>query len=391
MSLALTIVAALLLLDLLGWHWLLGRAIRRTPPPRIEPKGWPSVSIVRPIKGADTGQDENLRAALDTGYPGDVETVFVFDDNSDPGYAGAVRAVEEHNRSGRPGTASVVTCGHPTPDRTGKLHAMIVGAEGTSGDLLAFGDSDTRPASGLLTELVATLLADDRTGCTFSPAVVVGRLRTSGDVGYAMLLNALYGSVAAWQARKGGRLPFIMGQIMVFRREALDSVGGVACAEGQLVDDMAIGRCTHEAGWQNVMVTAPLAIVAEGIGLREFLKIYRRWLLFGKNGLSISFTWPVWVRSIEYFASLAIAVVAGALGAWVALAIALLAVLVFGLSNIRLHRLLGGGGLPITGVWMVWALLLMAPFVQLSMLFGGVDWRGRDYKLGKNATLRPGA
>lgn len=391
MTIALTIIAGVLLLDLLTWHWLLGRGIGRTAPTKREPDAWPSISIVRPIKGADTGQEENLRAALDTGYPGEAETIFVFDDEHDPGYAGAVRATEEHERSERPGTARVITCGQPTSERTGKLHAMIVGAEQTTGDLLAFGDSDTRPASGLITALVATLLADDKTGCTFSPAVVVGRLRTSGDVGYAMLLNALYGSVAAWQARKGGRLPFIMGQIMVFRREALDDVGGVACAEGQLVDDMAIGRCTHEAGWHNVMVTEPLAIVAEGIGLGQFLKIYRRWLLFGKNGLSISFTWPVWVRSVEYFASIVLAIIAGVLGVWVAVAIALLAVLAFGLSNIRLHRLLGGGGLPITGLWMVWALLLLAPFVQLSMLFRGVDWRGRNYKLGKNATLRPGA
>ncbi len=390
MSLTLSIVAGLLLLDMLGWHWLLARAIRRRPPPRVEPERWPSITVVRPAKGADTGQAENLRAALDTGYPGQVETIFVFDDDQDPGYGVATHAVEAHTASGGHGIARVMTCGAPPPQRTGKLHAMIVGAERATGDILAFGDSDTRPARGLLTELVATLLADDMNGCTFSPAVVVGRLRTAGDVGYATMLNALYGSVAAWKAGRTGRLPFIMGQIMVFRREALDDVGGAACAEGQLVDDMAIGRCTHEAGWHNVMITAPLHIVAEGVSLTEFFRIYRRWLLFGKNGLSFSFTWPVWVRSIEYFASLVLAVVAGVLGAWIAMSIALLAVLAFGLSNIRLHRLLGGGRLPLHGVWMVWGLLLLAPFVQLSMLFGGVNWRGRTYDLGKKAALKGG-
>ncbi|MFI4898818.1 MAG: glycosyltransferase [Phycisphaerales bacterium JB059] len=387
MTHALTIIAAQLLLDMLGWHRLLGRGIRRTPPPSVEPATWPSVSVVRPIKGADTGQAENLAAALGHEYPGEVETIFVFDDEEDPGYAPTHRAVQEHQASGRPGRARVITCGAPPPHRTGKLHAMIVGAEHATGDLLAFGDSDTRPDPGLLRRLVATLLADERTACTFSPAVVVGRLRTAGDVGYAMMLNALYGSVAAWRAGRTGELPFIMGQIMVFRREALDEVGGVACAEGELVDDMAIGRCLHEAGWKNVMVTAPLSIVAEGISLGQFLRIYRRWLLFGKNGLSISFTWPVWVRSVEYFLALIVAIISAAMGAWVAMGLALLGVLAFGVSNIRLHRLLGGGSLPITGLWMVWALLLIAPFVQISMRFGGVDWRGRDYRLGKNAAL----
>jgi ceramide glucosyltransferase len=386
-TLTLTIIAVLLLLDLLGWHWLLGRAIRRDPPPCSVPETWPSVSVVRPIKGADTGQAENLAAALGHEYPGEVETIFVFDDEQDPGYAGAERAIRDHESSGRPGRALLITCGAPPANRTGKLHAMIVGAEHATGELLAFGDSDTRPDPGLLRTLVSTLLADDRTACTFAPAVVVGRLRTAGDVGYAMMLNALYGSVAAWKAGATGRLPFIMGQIMVFRREALDDVGGVACAEGELVDDMAIGRCLHHAGWRNVMVTAPLSIVAEGISLGQFLKIYRRWLLFGKNGLSFSFTWPVWLRSIEYFLAIILMIVSAALGAWIAAAIALLGVLAFGASNVRLHRLLGGGALPITGLWMVWALLLIAPFVQISMRFGGVDWRGRDYKLGRKAAL----
>lgn len=388
MTIALGIIAGLLLLDMLGWHWLFTRAITRKPPPRVEPEHWPSISVVRPAKGADTGQDENLRAALDTGYPGQVETIFVFDDVQDPGYAGAVRAVEAHTASGAPGAARVITCGAPPPERTGKLHAMVVGGEQATGEILAFGDSDTRPASGLLTDLVATLLADDRTGCTFSPAVVVGRLRTAGDVGYATMLNALYGSVAAWRAGADGQLPFIMGQIMVFRRAALDDVGGVACAEGQLVDDMAIGRCTHAAGWRNVMITSRLDIVAEGITLPEFFKIYRRWLLFGKNGLSFSFTWPVWVRSIEYYLAIIVAIVSGVLGAWIPMAIALLGVLAFGLSNHRMHRLLGGGSMPLSGLWMIWALLLLAPFVQLSMRFGGVDWRGRTYDLGKKAALK---
>ena len=388
MTLALGIIAGLLLLDMLGWHWLLARAIKRAPPPRREPERWPSISVVRPVKGADTGQDENLRAALETGYPGRVETIFVFDDERDAGYAGAVRAVKAHAASGAPGSARVITCGAPPPERTGKLHAMIVGGEAASGELLAFGDSDTRPSRGLLTDLVATLLADERIGCTFAPAVVVGRLRTAGDVGYATMLNALYGSVAAWRAGVDGQLPFIMGQIMVFRREALDDVGGVACAQGQLVDDMAIGRRLHEAGWRNVMTTSRLDIVAEGISLREFFKIYRRWLLFGKNGLRFSFTWPVWVRSVEYFLSIAVAIVAAAVGAWVPMSIALASVLVFGLSNFRLHRLLGGGAMPVGGVWMLWALLLLAPIVQLSMRFGGVDWRGRTYALGKGAALK---
>ncbi len=390
MELALGIVGALLLIDMVFSHAWLRAGIARPAPPRRTPRDWPSISVVRPVKGADAGQLENFRAALDTGYAGDVETIFVFDDPIDPGHANAEAVIGEHAGSGRPGTARIVIAGEPPAHRTGKLHAMIVAGEAATGELLAFGDSDTRPGPGLLTDLVETLLADDQIGCTFAPAVVTSGLRTSGDVGYATLLNSMYGSMAARAAGRSGELPFIMGQIMVFRRAALDEVGGVACAEGELVDDMAIGRCLHAAGWRNVMVTTVLPIIVGRTGFSEFLKLYRKWMFFGRNGLSIRFTWPIVVRSLEYFLAWAALIVSVALGAWWGWALSLATVLAMGLSNAGLHLALGGGRIGWRGAWMLWGTLLLAPFVYLSMLRGGVRWRGRAYALGRGAALSGG-
>ncbi len=47
---------------------------------------FPSISVIRPVRGADVGAAENYAAALDNGYPGEIETIFVFDDADDPGY-----------------------------------------------------------------------------------------------------------------------------------------------------------------------------------------------------------------------------------------------------------------------------------------------------------------
>lgn len=390
MEIALGIIAGLLLADMVFSHFWLRAGIDRPAPPRVTPERWPSVSVVRPVKGADAGQADNFRAALATGYGGEVETIFVFDGADDPGYAVAVGVVEEHAASGRPGRARVMAAGEPPAHRTGKLHAMIVGGGAAGGELLAFGDSDTRPGPGLLTDLVGTLLADERIGCTFAPAIVTSDLRTGGDVGYATLLNAMYGSAAARAAGRTGDLSFIMGQIMVFRPGALADVGGVACAEGQLVDDMAIGRCLHAAGWRNVMVRSVLPIIIERVGMREFFGLYRKWMLFGRNGLSVRFTWPIVVRSFEYFLAWVVLIVSIALGAWWGWGLALATVAAMGLSNARLHRRLGGGRIGWRGAWMLWGTLLLAPAVYLSIVRGGVVWRGRSYALGKRAALRGG-
>ena len=60
-----------------------GIAAARRPGRRLSQL--PSVSVIRPVRGADVGAAENCAAALDNGYPGEIETLFVFDDADDPG------------------------------------------------------------------------------------------------------------------------------------------------------------------------------------------------------------------------------------------------------------------------------------------------------------------
>ena len=146
-----SVIGIALTVAFVAWQRDLARAQRRPEPPRKPLWHYPSVSIIRPVRGADVGARENFEAALDTGYPGDVETLFVFDDESDPGLPIARDVVRAHNAGFRPGRASVVVAGAPPPARTGKLNAMIVGAARARGSLIAFGDSDTRPDRELLT------------------------------------------------------------------------------------------------------------------------------------------------------------------------------------------------------------------------------------------------
>ncbi len=165
----------------------------------------------------------------------------------DPAYPHALCAVE-HGPNAR-----VLLAGPPPPGRTGKLNAMIVGLAAARGELVAFGDSDTHPDRDVLRLLVEALHDDGGAGVAFAPVVVHRPARTAGDVGYALLINAWYGASVAMM-RKSGSLPFIMGQLMVWRRSALDAIGGLTVAEGQLVDDMYLGRRVSKAGLRNVMI-----------------------------------------------------------------------------------------------------------------------------------------
>ncbi|HXU70766.1 MAG TPA: glycosyltransferase [Polyangia bacterium] len=387
-----SVIGVALIVAFVAWERVLARASRRVDPPRQKLWHYPSVSVIRPVRGADVGARENFEAALDTGYPGDVETLFVFDDESDPGLPIAREVVRAHARSGKPGRAVVLVAGAPPPARTGKLNAMIVGAARAHGSLIAFGDSDTRPDRELLRELVETLMTSRRAGSAFAPVVIDDAPRAAGDVLYALMQNALYAPLAARAAaRDDGALPFIMGQIMVFKREALDAIGGVQCATGQLVDDMYLGRQVAAVGYRNILVKRGLKVPTGGLDLAAFLPVYRRWMAFSRNGLPISFTWPQWLLGGGFFVALATAVVAGLSSAPLGMIAPALAVGVFTATLLRLNRLYGGASVPLVYAWTPAALLLLSPFVLASTLLNKrVGWRGRTYDVDASAALAVG-
>jgi ceramide glucosyltransferase len=383
------LISVLLMVEIAINHRQLRRAIASARQGNRPLREYPSISVIRPVRGADVGAADNFRAALDNGYPGEIETFFVFDEESDPGYAIACQVVEEHRAHGRKGCAEVLVAGHPPKGMTGKLHAMVFGERHARHELVAFGDSDTRPDQDVLRITVETLLERADAGCAFAPVVVNHAAERAGDVGYAMLINSWYGPSVALTTRKtGGDVPFIMGQLMVFRRATLRDIGGVACARGQLVDDMAIGVHVTRAGWRNIMAPHPLYIATGGMTLGEFVRLFHRWLLFSRNGLPRSFTWPMWVRGVEFWIAAATLILSlYHLHFWVALAPAL-ALAAFDRSLIALGQDFGGA--PLRGVHKLVPLIIPAlgpALAAYSLVHKRVEWRGRAYDLDAAARL----
>jgi ceramide glucosyltransferase len=379
-----TLCAAAAAVLLFVEHRHLARGLARRLPPPPTPARHPSLTVIRPIRGLDVGAADNVRALFDSDYPGALELLFVLDDTRDP----ACAVVRELVDARRDVDARILFAGPPPRGRTGKLHAMSVGVHEARGELIGFSDSDTRVDRDLLRVLVDRLLADDRTADVFAPALADAPPHSAGDVGYALMLNVWYGALAASAAGRSRELPFIMGQLMIFRREALAAIGGVECADGQLVDDMYLGRRIADAGWRNVMSERPLHIVTGGMRWRDFVRLMRRWLLFSRSGLPARFKRPAWLRGILIWIALVAAAVAIANG-WIAPAAIAVGALVGACASDRaLHRQLGGAPIPLRHAWLTLAIMLLGPFALASLLFDHhVDWRGRGYTLDGGAHL----
>jgi ceramide glucosyltransferase len=384
MNLLLLIVAGLLLAGIWRSHHTLARSMQGSRTTQRLPR-YPSVTVIRPIRGLDAGEEDNVRAALDLDYPSEVQTLFVFDDPTEP----AVPIVERV-LGASPHDARIVYCGRPPEGRTGKLNAMIEGLRQAKGELIAFADSDIRPDRDVLRVLAETLLNTEGAGAAFTPVVVTEPARTAGDVGYALLLNGLYGPAAAQVARaNGGTLSFIMGQFMMFKRDAIAAIGGLETAEGQLVDDMYLGQRLNEAGYLNAVAPRPVPIIQYGMSLGEFAKTYLRWLTFSRSGLpGRSFKLINWLRGAQFWLGLAMAAVALVGGWWWAAAANAAAALSVAASINLLHRRIGGAPLALRHLWVSCGLLLTAPLVIARMhMQRELDWRGRRYSLNPAARL----
>ena len=346
---------------------------------------YPSLTVIRPIRGLDAGAEANLRAALDHGYPGEVELLFVLDDEREP-ILPVLRAMLARTQA----EARVLFSGHPPAGRTGKLNAMIVGLAQSRGELVAFADSDIRPDRNALSALVRTLLSAPDFGAAFAPIVATEAPRTVGDAGYALMLNGLYTPAFHLVAeRNRGVMPFLMGQLMVFRREAITAIGGLESAQGQLVDDMYLGECLVRAGYRNVVCSQVVPVIQRNLALSEFVSIYARWLTFSRSGLPMgAFKLISWRRGIVFWGGLAVCVFAMLRGSWLLALPAACAPLLTAASINRLHTRQTGASLPLRFSWVSFALLLAAPLVMLRVLFWRkVRWRGRCYALDPAARL----
>ncbi|MDJ0763876.1 MAG: glycosyltransferase [Myxococcota bacterium] len=382
-------VASGLLLTLLYLHLRLGRSLTRKALPS-KPDHYPSISVIRPIKGLDAGAEDNIHAALHNGYPGENETIFVFDNRSEPALPLVEQAIDTLKRQSSADNFRVIFSGQPPEGRTGKLNAMIAGMRHAKGELIVFADSDIRPDTKALTRLVETLLSSPGAGSAFAPVVVEEKPRTTGDAGYALLLNALYGPEAATESNANrGELPFIMGQFMVLTREAISAIGGLECAAGQLVDDMYLGAKVKEAGFRNMVSPHPVPIVQYGISLGEFWGTYVRWLTFSRSGLpGTSFKLRPYIRGLVFWLGLVEAIVAVSQGLWLAAGLSALAPIGVNMSNNRLHRKIGGARLSLRHRWISFGLLSLAPAVLLRIFSKReITWRGRSYQLNRASRL----
>ena len=195
----------------------------------------PSATLILPFKGVDKGLQENLTAYFELDYP-DLQILLVTEDSLDP-----CVPILERVREGFPAVNSQILFAGKAQQRGQKVHNLLhaVGQLGDGDGVLAFGDSDIRPAANWLRDLIATLEDPDvgvSTGFRWY-------LPQRGN--FASVLRSVWNAGTA-SLMKEGDSSFAWGGAMAVRREVFQDCQVVDYWRNALSDDYAISRAIHD-------------------------------------------------------------------------------------------------------------------------------------------------
>ncbi len=330
----------------------------------------PAVSILKPVRGSESGFADAIRSQAGQDYP-DFEMLFGSGDPRDPALE-EVRRVAAEFPAGR---IRVIDCGSDVDAwPNAKVGVLARLAREARHGLLVVSDSDITVGPGYLRE-VAAPLADPATG-------MVTCLYRACGAGLAARLEALGVSTdftpGILVARTVGVAEFALGSTMVFRAQDLQAIGGFAAIGDYLADDYQLGRRICELGRKVVLASAVVETRMTGETWGEVWRHQLRWSRTIRVSRSGYYGYAITNATVWSLLALA-----G--GAWpaaaLAMALRMAAGLITGLAVLRDRQLLRYWFLiPVRDLWgfAVW---------MAALAGDSVEWRGRKLRLRKDGRI----
>ena len=212
----------------------------------------PSVAVILPVRGLDTGFDENVRALLSQVYPR-YRILVVADDSMDPAL---LRIQTIARESPRVAVATILSDASPLRGKVNALRSALAHLR-PEDEVVVFADSDIRPAPDWLRQLVQPL-ADSTVGVA------------TGFRWYLPLRPTFWALVRAeWNAVSANvlfdpRRSFAWGGSCAVRKDLLVPLRLADRWHDVLSDDLILTQAVREAGLKIAYVPAALVPTFEG-------------------------------------------------------------------------------------------------------------------------------
>jgi ceramide glucosyltransferase len=352
--------------------WAAGAFSRR--PAAKATTTWPDVSILKPLHGAEAQLSANIETYFHQDYPGKIQFVFGVQDPNDNAIPIVRSLIARY-----PELDIELVVNAATHGSNRKVSNLINMTRVARHSVIVAADSDVVVGPNYLSTLAATLTQPGvgAVTCLYRGLPSSGfRSRLCAMAVHDHFLPTTILGLALGLARP------CLGATIALSRETLSRIGGFETVANQLADDYAIGKAVREAGLNVVVSPMLVAHAFEESSFHEMVRHELRWA-------RTIFT----VNQAGYIGSgltdaLPLALIGAALRGFDGLgAVAIL----FALSC-RLflkYRLTRQFDLPDPG----YALLFVRDILSFAIYLASfsstkVAWRGQDFAVGRDGTLR---
>jgi ceramide glucosyltransferase len=338
----------------------------------------PSVTVLKPLCGAEPGLYSHLRSFCEQDYR-QYEIVFGVSDADD-----AARAVAERLIGEFPSVPMKLVIDPSIHGNNRKVSNLINMLERARNEVLVMSDSDAFVGRDYLAAVTAPL-RDPGVGlvtCLYCGVPTEGIWSRLG----AMYINEWYipSVLLAWLF---GHQGYVSGQTLCIRRDTLEAIGGLRVLADQLAEDYRLGELVRERNLR--IVLSPYLLNGEhhepdlGSMTRHELRWMRTIRILRPRsflGIFVTFSLPLAFLGIT-FASAAPAI---PLAAW-----ALFGIVVTARVALHfLHRVRGKRALW-SDLWLLPLRDLLLCWVWCRSFFSSrVNWRGNEFNVDANGVMR---
>jgi len=207
-------------------------------------KGFPPVSVLKPVHGLEVRLKEKLEGFFRQDYPA-YEILFAADQEDDP----ALPIVREVSARFPQVPCKILVTGIP-PWPNPPAYSFSRMTELAANGILVTSDSDVEVASSYLREVVAPLL-DPKVGmvtCVYRGKNTAGFWSGLTAIGMSVEMTA---GVLVANLMEG--MKFGLGPTIAVKKEALASIGGYQALRDYFANDFMIGHLIDQAGYRVVL------------------------------------------------------------------------------------------------------------------------------------------
>jgi len=338
---------------------------------------WEPISILKPLKGYDSGLEENLKTFLQLDYPS-YEILFSVATFEDPAYLTAKRLIETNPHVA---ASLVVDPTHLGPNP--KVNNMVKAYERAKNDLVLISDSNVRVEKDYLKKL-SRYTRNKEVGMV--TATVSGtEAKGLGGKLEAVFLNSFY---ARWMKLLFfvGK-PCVVGKSMLFRKSVAQRFGGINILARYLAEDYMAGEAVKRLGLKVILAEDPVPQIIGQLKFKEFWSRHIRWGRIRKSQAFIAFMVEPFLLSVvssligcvlfrSLFSVSPFYFIAGQMTVWFIFEIP---TLIRSGSKINLEVFV---------IWLFRELLAFPLWINIA-LGNTVKWRGKELRLELGGLLAP--